>query len=59
MELKNQWPFGKMKENYLHIKNVELYELHKQLHLKRSTPKGSIEDFIGKAMEMENMGKVV
>ena len=46
-------------ENCLHIKNAEIYELHQQIWEKHSTIKGSIEDFIGKATEVQNMGKVV
>ena len=49
----------KTKENYLHIRNAEIYELHQQLQERQSVVKGSIEDFIGKAMEVQNMGKVV
>ena len=49
----------KTKENCLHIRNAEIYELHQQIREKRSTVKGSIEDFIGKATEVQNLGKVV
>ena len=49
----------KKKENYFHIKNAEIYELRQQLREKRSVIKGSIEDFIGKEMEVKNIGKVV
>ena len=49
----------KTKDNCLHIKNAKIYELHQQLQEKCSAVKGSIEDFIGKAIEVQNMGKVV
>ena len=49
----------KTKDNCLHIRNAEIYELHQQLWDKCSAVKGSIEDFIGKAMEVKNMGKLV
>ena len=47
------------KDNYLHIRNLKIYELHQQIREKRFAVKGSIEDFIGKATEVQNMGKVV
>ena len=49
----------KTKENCLHIRNAEIYELQQQIWEKRSAVKGSIEDFIGKATEVQNVGKVV
>ena len=49
----------KTKDNYLHIRNTKIYDLHQQLQKKYSAIKGSIEDFIGKAIEVKNMGKVV
>lgn len=49
----------KTKDNCLLIRNAEIYELHQQLRDKRSAVKGSIEDLIGKATKVENMGKVV
>ena len=45
----------KTKENCLHIRNAEIYELHQQIREKRSAVKGSI----GKATKVQNMGKVV
>ena len=48
----------KTKENCLHIRNAEIYELHQQIWDKHSAVKGSIEDFIGKATEVQNMGKL-
>ena len=47
----------KTKENYLHIRNAETYELHQKIREKHSAVKGSIEDFIGKAIEVKNMEK--
>lgn len=49
----------KEKDNYLHIKNAKIYELHQQLRGKHSVVKGCIEDFIGKATKVKNMRKVV
>ena len=49
----------KTKDNCLHIRNAEIYELHQQLWEKHYVVKGFIEDFLRKAMEEENLGKVI
>ena len=43
----------------MHIRNAEIYELHQKIWEKHSAVKGSIEDFIGKATKVQNMGKIV
>ena len=42
----------KKKDNYLHIRNAKIYELHQQLQEKCFAVKGSIEYFIVKEMEV-------
>lgn len=49
----------KIKDNYLHIKNIDLYELNEKLQEKCSIVKGFIEDFLGRVMEVENIRKFI
>ena len=49
----------KTKEEFQHIKNAKILEFQEKIQMKPTEVKGSMESLIGKAMEVEEMAKVI